>query len=149
MQSGARPVEPLVLHVNTGDCIVVNLTNETEGPVSFHADMLAADPGSSLGVEAGYNPAQAAAPRQSRTYTYYAHPEVGQTVALVRDWGDVLANPRLGLYGAIIVGPPGATYSHPLTSADMAGKAGWRVDVHPPALPAIATSPSSSRTRTP
>jgi hypothetical protein len=57
---------------------------------------------------------------------------VGQTVALVRDWGDVLANPRLGLYGAIIVGPAGATYSDPLTGADMAGQAGWRVDVHPP-----------------
>jgi hypothetical protein len=97
--------------------------------------MLAVDTNDSLGVEAGYNPAQAVSPQQSRIYTYFAHPEVGKTVALVRDWGDVLNNPRLGLYGAIIVGPPGATYSDPLTGADMAGKAGWRVDVHPPGGP--------------
>jgi hypothetical protein len=97
-------------------------------------------------------------PGESRIYTYFAHPDVarsetghsgeetghsggsetghsGKTVALVRDWGDVLANPARGLYGAIIVGPRGATYTDPVTGADMALKAGWRVDVHPPAAP--------------
>ena len=131
--SGTQAAEPLVLHVNVGDCLMVNLTNETTtSPVSFHADMLATDPSDSLGVEAGFNPAQVALPGQSRSYTYFAHPEVGETVALVRDWGNVLVNPGLGLYGAVIVGPPGATYTDPVTGADMSMKAGWRVDVHPP-----------------
>ncbi|PKB79895.1 MAG: hypothetical protein BZY88_10935 [SAR202 cluster bacterium Io17-Chloro-G9] len=131
--SGSQSPEPMVLHVNVGDCVAIRLTNETAaGPVSFHAGMLAADPMESQGVAAGMNPPQAVGPGETRTYTYFAHPEVGETTALVRDWGNVLENPGLGLYGAIIVGPEGASYTHPETGADMSSRAGWRVDVHPP-----------------
>ncbi|MEE9296899.1 MAG: hypothetical protein V3W34_18290, partial [Phycisphaerae bacterium] len=130
--AGDSKPEPLVLHVNVGDCLLIDLTNETsDGMVSFHADMLATDPAESLGVEAGLNPGQAVAPGGTRTYTYYAHPEVGETVALIRDWGNVLENPRLGLYGAIIVGPRGAVYTDPTTGADVSLRAAWRVDVQP------------------
>jgi hypothetical protein len=129
--SGARAVEPLVLHVNVGDCIAIHLTNETQGgAVSVHADLLAADP-MNIGVEAGFNPPQVALPGETRTYTYYAHPEIGETVAMIRDWGNVLENPNLGLYGAIVVGPTGAVYTDPVTGEDMSLKAGWRVDVQP------------------
>ncbi|MCH8107501.1 MAG: hypothetical protein IIB30_03985 [Chloroflexi bacterium] len=131
--AGARAAEPLVLHVNVGDCISVRLTNETAGgPVSFHVDMLAFDPKESQGVAAGTNPYQAVMPGETRTYTFYAHPEVGETTALVRDWGNVLENPGLGLYGAIIVGARGSAYTHPVTGEDMSSGSGWRVDVHPP-----------------
>ncbi len=131
MRSGAKPPEPLVLHVSVGDCLLVRLTNETAEPVSFHADMLASDPKDSQGVSAGLNPPQIVTPDQTRTYTYFAHPEIGETAALIRDWGNAVENPGLGLYGAIIVGPRGATYTHPVTGEDMSLKAGWRVDVHP------------------
>ena len=125
--------EPLVLSVNVGDCVKIRVTNETRtGPVSFHADMLAYDPKDSMGINAGLNPPQTIAVGESRTYTYFAHPEIGETVALIRDWGNVLENPGLGLYGAILVGPRGATYSHPISGIEMAAKSGWRVDVHPP-----------------
>ena len=53
------------------------------------------------------------------------------TVALLRDWGNVLENPGLGLYGAIIVGPKGATYTNPATGEDLSMKSDWRADVHP------------------
>jgi hypothetical protein len=136
VSSGSREPEPLVLHVNVGDCLVITLTNETSaGPVSFHPDMLAADPSDGLGVEAGFNPPQAVPPGQSRTFIYYAHPEVGETVAMVRDWGNVLQNPGLGLYGAIIVGQAGTTYTDPVSGEDMSMRSGWRVDAHPPAGP--------------
>ncbi len=134
--SGIKPPEPLVLHVNVGDCIIVRLTNETsEGQVSFHADMLAFDPKESYGVEAGYDGPQSVAPGQTRTYTFYAHPQVGETAALIRDWGDALTNPRLGLYGAIVVGPAGARYSHPVTGEDISLASSWTADVHPPSGP--------------
>jgi hypothetical protein len=96
-----------VLHVNVGDCIVIELTNRTaQGAVSIHADMLAYDPRDSAGVEVGRNGAgQAVRPGASRALTFYAHTEVGETTALLRDWGNVLANPSDGLYGAIVVGP--------------------------------------------
>ena len=135
------------MHVNVGDCIAVDSTNQTDGPVSFHADMLAYDPKDSGGIEAGNNPPQAAAPGQSRSYTFFASPEVGETVAMVRDWGDVTENPGLGLYGAIVVGPEGAGYRDPVTDEDVSldlELAGERV---PGSGGRTATSRSSCRTR--
>jgi hypothetical protein len=58
-------------------------------------------------------------------------------VALVRDWGNVLVNPGLGLYGAIVVGAAGTHYTDPLSGAEMALEASWRVDVHPPDGPSF------------
>ena len=121
VRSGAKSAEPLALHVNIGDCVVIQLTNDTNSPVSFHASMLAYDPNDPALVEPG----------KSQTLTFYAHPEVGEAAALVRDWGNVVENPALGLYGAIIVGPPGATYQHPVDGTDMAAKSGWSVRVYP------------------
>ena len=135
--SGERAPEPLVLHATVGDCIQIDLTNRTsQGSVSLHADMLAFDPRDSAGVEVGRNGnAQAVAPGQTRRFTYYAHPEVGETTALLRDWGNVVVNPSLGLYGAVIVGPRGASFTDPLSGEDMGSRSSWRVDVHPPAGP--------------
>jgi len=131
LRRGDIEPQPLVLRANVGDCILVRLTNETvDGPVSFHADNLAYDPLESMGIAAGFNPPQTVAAGETRTYTFYAHPEIGETTAMVRDWGNVLENPRLGLYGAVIVGPTGASYSDPVTGENVSD--GWRVDVHPP-----------------
>ena len=72
--SGEHAAEPLVLHANVGDCIVIELSNRTSAPqgaVSMHADMLAYDPRDSAGVQVGRNAAgQAVAPGQSRTLTF-------------------------------------------------------------------------------
>ena len=133
---GERAPEPLALHVNVGDCVTVELTNALpRGPVSFHVDMLAFDPLAS-GVPAGRNATSPVAAGQTRAFTFYAHPAIGETTALVRDFADVTSNPRLGLYGAIIVGPIGATYTDPETGADSSAGSSWRVDVHPPNGPA-------------
>jgi hypothetical protein len=129
--SGRKAPVPLVLRANVGDCLDVDLANQTAGPVSFHADMLAYDPATSGGVAAGGGPDQAVPSGQRRTFTYYAHPEVGETVALVRDWGDVLRNPGLGLYGAVVVGPAGARYRDPGTGGTLPVNTGWAADVRP------------------
>src|SRR5262249_57471822 len=113
IRSGRKAPEPLVLRVNIEDCVVIDLANETSGPVSFDGGMLAHDPRDRV----------ATAPDQRRSYTYYAHPELGEAAVLVRDTANVLENPRLGLYAAIIVGPPAATSPHPLTSLHMSTKA--------------------------
>jgi FtsP/CotA-like multicopper oxidase with cupredoxin domain len=117
--SGSMPPQPLTLRIDSGDCLTVQLRNSTAGPASFHADMLA------------YNPAddRPVAPGAEGTYTFFAPPEVGETTALVRDWGNVLENPGLGLYGAIVVGPLGASYRDPATGQDSASAANWRADV--------------------
>jgi hypothetical protein len=119
---GTRPPEPLVLHANVGDCLQVTLTNKTtDGPVTYHCDLLAADPATSGGVAAGNESPTAVVPGGQGTFTYYASPEVGPTVATIRDFGDVTKNPALGLYGAIVIGEKGTTYRGD----------GWQVDAFP------------------
>ncbi|MGH9166071.1 MAG: hypothetical protein ACRDZW_11260, partial [Acidimicrobiales bacterium] len=134
---GTRPPQPLTLHVGVGDCVTVELTNDTKGgPVSLHADMLAYDPADSGGVAAGREPPQTAAPGARRTYRFFASPEVGQTTAMLRDWGDVTVNPGLGLYGAVVVGPPGARYLDPRTGTDISAGSSWDAVVQPVKGPA-------------
>ena len=136
VKSGHKKPEPLVLHVSVGDCIKVNLANHTSaGAIPYHCDLLAYDPSDSGGIAAGNDPAQSVLPGDHRIYTYFASPSVGETVSLGRDWGDVLHNPGLGLYGAIVVGPPGSQYRDPGTGRDLAGESAAAVDVIPPTGP--------------
>ena len=51
--AGGRPPEPLVLHVNAGDCLEVPRRNETDAPVSLQADLLAYDSADSSPVLPG------------------------------------------------------------------------------------------------
>jgi FtsP/CotA-like multicopper oxidase with cupredoxin domain len=129
-EGGFAPM-PLTLHVNVGDCIKINLKNEMKASrASFSADMLAFDPKDSQGVNVGNNPGdQTVGPGQSRTYTYYAPPQYGETAALVWDWGNFVNNVRDGLFGAIIVGPRGSKYRDSKTGEDVSLKNAWQVDV--------------------
>jgi cytochrome c peroxidase len=122
---------PLTLRVNVGDVIKINLTNRLKkGRASFHADMLAYNPKDSLGINVGNNPGdQTVAAGETRTYTFYAHPDHGETAAMISDWGDVTSHQRDGLYGAIIVGPRGSQYYDPATGDDITLKNAWRADV--------------------
>ncbi len=122
---------PLTLRVNVGDCIKVNLKNKMKNSrASFFAPGLAFDPRDSLGLNVGNNPGdQTIGPGESRTYTYYAHPANGETTSLVWDGGNIVTNPRNGLYGAIVVGPRGSQYRDPVTGQDISLKNAWRADV--------------------
>jgi manganese oxidase len=122
---------PLTLRVNLGDCIKVNLKNKMKASkASFFAPGLAFDPKDSQGLNVGNNPGdQTVAPGGSRTYTYYAHPANKETTSLVWDGGNIVVNPRNGLYGAIIVGPRGSQYRDPVTGQDISEKNSWRADV--------------------
>jgi hypothetical protein len=129
--AGSIEPSPLTLHVNVGDCIKVNLKNDmAKNRAGFHVDHVAFDPKESMGINAGNNPGdQTVAPGQSRTYTFFAHPEFGENAALIQDWGNVIENPRNGLFGAIIIGPKGSQYRDPVTGEELAQKSSWRADV--------------------
>ncbi|HNA48004.1 MAG TPA: hypothetical protein PK312_12525, partial [Nitrospira sp.] len=128
--SGLQPM-PLTLRANVGDCLKVKLSNKMkQGRASFSALGLAFDPKDSLGANVGNNPGeQTVAPGESRVYTFYADPFIGETASLVWDWGNVMTNPRNGLYGGIVIGPKGATYRDPKTGADISTKNSWIADV--------------------
>ncbi len=130
MTGGLQP-SPLTLHVNVGDCVRINLTNRMPNSrASFTAFSLAFDPRDSLGANVGNNPGdQTAGPGESRTYTYYAHPFNGEITSLVWDFGNVMVNPRNGLFGAVVVGPKGSMYRDPKTGQDISLKNSWIADV--------------------
>jgi hypothetical protein len=101
----AAPAQPLVLHANVGDCIEITLTDQRirrEPPLSLRADLLSFDPA-----------AEGASASGETRHTFFASPQVGQTVAALQ--GDPLRNPESGLYGAIIIGPAGARAIDPRT----------------------------------
>jgi len=122
---------PLTIRANVGDCLKINLTNKMkESRASFSAFGLAFDPNDSQGVNLGNNSnEQTIAPSESKTYTYYADPFIGETQSLVWDFGNVAMNPRNGLFGAIIIGPRGSTYRDPKTGEDISLKNSWIADV--------------------
>jgi FtsP/CotA-like multicopper oxidase with cupredoxin domain len=129
---GTLPPSPLVLHVGVGDCVTLELTNHlADDDASLHADMLAYDPLDATGIAVGRNPGSALAPGETRRFTYFAHPEIGETTALLLDRADVTSGPGEGLYGAIVVGPPGASYFDPLDGQDLGAESAWVVNVVP------------------
>ncbi len=122
---------PLTLHVNVGDCVRIHLKNQMkQARVSFNAGNLAYDPKDSQGINVGNNPGdQTIGPGGKKTYTFYAHPEIGENAGLVLDFADPLKNQRDGLFGAIVIGPRGSLYRDPVTGADISMKNSWRADV--------------------
>ncbi|THJ25138.1 MAG: hypothetical protein CAF45_002100 [Nitrospira sp. CG24E] len=129
--AGTVMPNPLTLRANLGDCIKVNLKNKMKASrASFFAPGLAFDPKDSQGLNVGNNPGdQTIGPGESRTYTYYAHPANKETTSLVWDGGNIVVNPRNGLYGAVVIGPKGSQYRDPVTGADISLKNSWRADV--------------------
>ncbi|HVE63100.1 MAG TPA: hypothetical protein VNB94_04805 [Mycobacteriales bacterium] len=134
LRSGA-PVSPLVLHVGVGDCLVIDLANETTAPVSPHVDQLVGDAPSS-GIATGDLPDQATAPGGSRSYSFYAHPRTGETVGMLRDGGDLGSGPGRGLYGAVVVSPAGAVFRDPGSGLVLDPPVGVSVVVEPVGRPA-------------
>jgi hypothetical protein len=125
------PVEPLVLHVAQGECLTVRFSNRRTGArSSFHAGGLDATPDSS-GADVGLGPENTVAPGGSRTYRLFAGPD-RQGASVVADLGDDDAG-RAGLHGAVVVAPPGATFTDPVSG--LPRSAGAAVDVHLPGAP--------------
>jgi len=134
VRSGRRAVTPLVLRARVGDCLRVTLANAlTDQRVSLHADLLAADPADGGGVAAGAMPDRSVPPGGTGTTLLYASPEVGETVALLRDQGDPVGGPTRGLYGAVVVAARGAQFRDPTTGRQLAPDASQeQVVVVPP-----------------
>jgi manganese oxidase len=131
------PMQPLAIRANEGDCVVIHFTNRTTRPApqatdnvyGIHIDGLAFSMGSS-GDAVGANASTSVGPGGTATYTYfvpddptlegghYMHPGPGNRQAVAH-----------GLFGALVVEPPGSTYRNPTTGA--AQVSGWEADIIP------------------
>jgi hypothetical protein len=120
--------EPLIIHVAAGDCITVTLKNERTGArASLDVGELAKAPSSS-GVNVGFTSEQTVAPGGSQVYRFWADtPSI--EAAVFSDFADNDSTKR-GMYGAIVVGETGATFTDTITGVRT--DIGSRVDVHIP-----------------
>src|SRR3954470_18401161 len=128
---GDDPIQPLAIRANEGDCVEIHFTNHAPGgDYGMHIDGLEYTEPSS-GDRIGANPSSAVPTGQSTTYRYavpldprlegahYIHPGPGNRAAV-----------NHGLFGALVVEPPGSTYwdartaGQPLTS-------GWEAIIKP------------------
>src|SRR4051812_29741290 len=128
---GDDPIQPLAIRANEGDCVEIHFTNKaTGGDYGMHIDGLEYDEASS-GDHIGANPSSAVPTGQSTTYRYavpldnrlegahYIHPGPGYRAAV-----------NHGLFGALVVEPPGSTYWDAST-ADMPLASGWEAIIKP------------------
>ncbi|MFF7889747.1 hypothetical protein ACH40F_54125 [Streptomyces sp. NPDC020794] len=121
IKSGTKPVEPLVLRADKGDCLTITLKNETS-PDSLYGgrraglDMskLVRNQQLSAGSAVGLNPDSTVAVGKTITYTFHADRELGSS--LFQNLGSP-ASLRHGAYGMLIVEPKGSTWSDSETGA--------------------------------
>ena len=123
--------EPLVVHINVGDCLTVNFTNQRAiARASFSVGELDKSAASS-GINVGFDSEQTVAPGASQTYKLYAD-TLSIEAAQFSDFGGD-ATGKIGLYGALVVAETNATFTSPTTGA--ATMTGAMVDVHVPGQP--------------
>jgi len=129
-----------VLHVAQGDCVKVDFTNHRGTTATLHVDELQHKVSSS-GINIGNNPLQAVPAGGQRTYWFFADTEkIGS--AVVSDYGSSGANGTpelsgvLGLYGAFVVSPKGATFTDAQGNPTDTGPI---VDVHVDGQPQLST----------
>jgi hypothetical protein len=123
--------EPLIIHVAAGDCVTVTLKNERNGArASLDVGELAKATNSS-GVNIGFTPEQTVAPGGTKVYKFWADTPSIEAAT----FSDFASNDstKIGMYGAIVVGETGATFTDTITGVRT--DIGSRVDVHLPGQP--------------
>ena len=122
IQNGVKPVEPLVLRANEGDCVIIRLRNRLDpNPLTgslyggsragFDLGMLARNPQLSSGGAIGLNPDTTVAAGQNGEYRFRAL-QTGST--MFSNIGSP-ASVRHGAYGMFIVEPAGSSWTDGVT----------------------------------
>jgi manganese oxidase len=135
-----KPVEPLILRANAGDCINITLKNDlpqkplnagdtsvfgipiyTSPEIGLHPQLVALDVTRSNGVNAGNNPPKTVKPGESGTFQWYAgriEQGAGGTAKYIPvEFGSIPLTPSdplmqhpFGLIGALIIEPKGSSW---------------------------------------
>jgi manganese oxidase len=139
IKAGTKPVVPLVIRADAGECLRVTLHNDlpvdnwtwTWGSGStragFNIGNVIYDPLQSYGAAIGYDPDTTVAPGGTRLYSYYVDKELGTN--LILNMGNE-SSWRGGAYGALIAEPAGSTWTDPVTGVTMDGMSGIAADIH-------------------
>jgi hypothetical protein len=138
IKAGTKPVVPLVIRANAGECLRVTLHNDlptdnftwTWGSgttrAGFNIGNVIYDPLQSYGAAIGFDPDTTVAPGSTRLYSYYVDKELGTN--LVLNMGNE-SSWRGGAYGALIAEPAGSAYADPFTGQPL--QSGIFADIFP------------------
>jgi hypothetical protein len=139
-------IQPLVIRANQGDCVEIRFTNTASGgDFGLHIDGLEFNVSSS-GDAIGANPSSAVGQGQSTTYRFsipvdarlegghYLHPGPGYRAAV-----------NHGLFGSLVVEPPGSTYWN-ATTPDRPLASGWEAIIKPMGVGAACVPTSKVET---
>ncbi len=110
VRNGDLNPEPLFIRANVGDCVKVNVKNETDRPVSVHPHFVSFDLLGSDSLAMGFNYDQDTEPGQQRTYRWYADEE-GPIFFHDHIFG--IDDAMHGEFCALIVEPQGSEYLDP------------------------------------
>ena len=125
------PIQPLVIRANEGDCVSIRFTNNASGgDFGLHIDGLEFN-SSSSGDAVGDNPSSAVAQGQSTTYRFAipvdARLEGGHSMHPGPGYRSAVDH---GLFGALVVEPPGSTYWN-ASVPDQPLASGWEAVIKP------------------
>lgn len=127
-------VQPLVLRVNLGDTVKICFRNQLNRRLSIHVQGLSYDVMTSDGTSTGFNTDSTT--NREIIYTWYADTE---GVFLFHDMADARSSEEAtnihGLFGAVIVEPPGAKWFDPQTGEEI--ESGLMADIYEPGKPAF------------
>ena len=127
-------VQPLVLRVNLGDTVKICFRNQLNRRLSIHVQGLSYDVMTSDGTSTGFNTDSTT--NQEIIYTWYADTE---GVFLFHDMADARSSEEAtnihGLFGAVIVEPPGAKWFDPQTGEEI--ESGLMADIYELGKPAF------------
>jgi hypothetical protein len=125
IRSGAKAVEPLVLRVNQGECLIIRLRNRIDPDslyggtrAGFDLGQLLRNPQTSGGAAIGLNPDTTVVSGDVGDYRFFADREVGTTI--FQNLGSP-ASLRHGAYGLLIVEPAGSQWFDSVTGAQLGG----------------------------
>ncbi len=123
IKAGTKPLEPLVLRANQGDCVNITLRNQMTPGSLYGGTRAGLDLGKlttnqqlSAGAAVGLNPDTTVPIGGSVTYRHFADSETG--TSLFQNLGST-ASLRHGGYGMLIVEPNGSTWSDSVTGVPL------------------------------
>ncbi|HEY9475015.1 MAG TPA: hypothetical protein VIS06_14325, partial [Mycobacteriales bacterium] len=127
IKAGTKPLEPLVLRADIGDCVKVTLHNEiTPGSTyggtraGFDLAKLLSNPQTSGGAAVGFNPDTTVPIGGQDTYTYYADRQLGTSI--FENLGSEVSMMH-GAYGELITEPKGSFWLNNETGAFLGANA--------------------------
>lgn len=120
-------IEPLVIRANEGDTIQIRFVNHLDRQASIHQTALPYNVQTSDGMAVGLNPDTTAKPggtvqyrwEATHTGTHFFYDGANQAVDSANEPPEEANLLSRGLFGAIAVEPPGATWSDPETGGEL------------------------------